>query len=262
MTEKCITVHNTWTLTNPNSSATATRIHFSRIETESGYDYVYVRDANGNQINRFDGNRSDTWSATVPGRTVKVQLTSDGSVTAWGFCVDSIESVSAGNNNNLARNRPSWATSQESSSYPASAGNDGNTGTRWSSRHSSTLGDEWWWVNTGGSTYDRVIIRWEAAYATQHFVGWSSDCSNFSGYWYSISAPGNYGYQIGSHNAQCVGVLMRTRASQMNNYSFYEFEVYNAAWPGAMGPDGQPEKLPPAEGNSSQEKIQGYTPEP
>ncbi|MGB3219733.1 MAG: phosphodiester glycosidase family protein, partial [Anaerolineae bacterium] len=31
--------NNTWTLTNPNSSATATRIHFSRIETESGYDY-------------------------------------------------------------------------------------------------------------------------------------------------------------------------------------------------------------------------------
>ena len=255
--------NNTWTLTNPNSSATATRIHFSRIETETNYDYVYVRDASGNQISRFDGNRSDTWSATVPGRTVKVQLTSDGSVTAWGFCVDRIESVSTGGATNLARGRPSWATSQESSSYSPSAGNDGNTGTRWSSRLSSTLGDEWWWTDIGGSTYDRVIIRWEAAYAAQHFVGWSDDCNSFSGNWYSLSAPGSYNYQIGSHNARCVGVLMRTRAPRMNNYSLYEFEVYNGAWPSAMAQEAQVqvEEVLPAETPASEEMIQRSTPE-
>ena len=89
--------NNTWTLTNPDGNATASRIHFSRIETEPNYDYVYVRDASNNQINRWDGNHaSGEWSATVPGRTVKVQLTSDGSVTAWGFCVDRIETVSGG----------------------------------------------------------------------------------------------------------------------------------------------------------------------
>jgi hypothetical protein len=86
--------NNTWTLTNPDSNAASTRVHFSRIETESGWDYVYVRDANNNQINRFDGTRSDVWSSAVPGRAVKVQLTSDGSITAWGFCVDRIETVS------------------------------------------------------------------------------------------------------------------------------------------------------------------------
>jgi len=26
---------------------------------------------------------------------------------------------------------------------------------------------------------------------------------------------------------------MRTRAPRMNNYSFYEFEVYNGVWPSA-----------------------------
>jgi len=91
---------NTWTLINPDTNAASTRIYFSRLETESGYDYVYVQDANNNQINRFTGNYSSgVWSDPVPGRTVKVQLTSDGSVTAWGFCVDRIETISTGGTN-------------------------------------------------------------------------------------------------------------------------------------------------------------------
>jgi len=92
--------NNTWTLINPDTNAASTRIHFSRLETENGYDYVYVQDANNNQINRFTGNYSSgVWSDPVPGHTVKVQLTSDGSVTAWGFCVDRIETVSIGGTN-------------------------------------------------------------------------------------------------------------------------------------------------------------------
>jgi hypothetical protein len=87
--------NNTWTLTNPDSNAAATRIHFSRIETESGYDFVTLRDANNNPMISYTGNQSDLWSIALPGRTVKVQLTSDGSITGWGFCVDRIETVTA-----------------------------------------------------------------------------------------------------------------------------------------------------------------------
>jgi CSLREA domain-containing protein len=91
---------NTWTLTNLDTNAASTRIHFSRLETESGYDYVYVQDANNNQINSLTGKYSSgVWSDPVPGRTVKVQLTSDGSVAAWGFCVDRIETVNTGGTN-------------------------------------------------------------------------------------------------------------------------------------------------------------------
>jgi len=103
---------NTWMLINPDTNAASTRIHFSRLETESGYDYVYVRDANNNQINRFTGNYpSGVWSDPVPGRTVKVQLTSDGSVTAWGFCVDRIETVSTGGTATPTRTRTPTVTS-------------------------------------------------------------------------------------------------------------------------------------------------------
>jgi hypothetical protein len=157
---------------------------------------------------------------------------------------------------NLALNRPAWATSQQSSTYAPGKGNDGSTSTRWSSRVSSTLGDEWWRVDMGGQTYDRVVIRWEAAYAARHYVGWSTDGTNFTGSWYSISSAGVYGYQIGSRNARYIAVLMRTRAPRMNNYSFYEFEVYNGVWPTAApiestdseAPD-SPESAPVIEAN-------------
>lgn len=131
---------------------------------------------------------------------------------------------------NLALNRTAYATSSESATYLPARANDGNTGTRWSSRISTTLGDEWWWVDLGSTqTFDRVVIRWETAYAAQHFVGWSNDCSSFTGYWYTISAPGTYSYTLGSRSARCAAVLMRTRAPNMNNYSFYEYEVYRSA---------------------------------
>jgi hypothetical protein len=80
-----------WTLTNPDTDATVSRIHFTRFEVEIGYDYVLIKDGGGNLVERLDGYHSTGfWSAEVPGRVVQVQLVSDHSVTQWGFCVDQI----------------------------------------------------------------------------------------------------------------------------------------------------------------------------
>ena len=129
----------------------------------------------------------------------------------------------------MAVGKPTWASSYEKSGYESYRGNDGSTSTRWSSMISSTLGDQWWRVDLGGRSYNQVVIRWEAAYAASHFIGWSDDGNSFTGYWYNISSPGSYRYTLGGHSNRYVAVLMRTRAPQMNNYSFYEFEVYNAS---------------------------------
>ena len=84
----------TWTVTNPDTAATYSRVHFSRLETESGWDYVIVRDGAGNESQRFDGDYpGGVWSNPVPGRVVQVQLLTDGSVTDWGFCLDVIETA-------------------------------------------------------------------------------------------------------------------------------------------------------------------------
>lgn len=132
---------------------------------------------------------------------------------------------------NFAQGKPSWATSDQSWwDYRASKGNDGNYSTRWSSRWSANAVGEWWWVEVGTSqTYDRVVIQWETAYASRHFVGYSIDGQNFYGSWYSISSAGRYGYNIGSRNAKYVGVYMTSRAPCCGNYSFWEFEVYRTS---------------------------------
>ncbi len=138
------------------------------------------------------------------------------------------ETLSTGSGN-LARSRPSSATSRESSTLSPAQGNDGNTGTRWSSNGSAANG-EWWWVDLGSAqTFDRVVVRWEAAYAASHFIGWSNDGRNFTGYSYNISAPGSYQYTIGSRTARYVGIRMYRRAPCCGNYSFYELEVYRGA---------------------------------
>jgi exopolysaccharide biosynthesis protein len=138
------------------------------------------------------------------------------------------ETLSTGSGN-LARGRPSYATSRESSALSPAQGNDGNTGTRWSSNGSGANG-EWWWVDLGSvQTFDRVVVRWEAAYAANHFIGWSNDGRNFTGYYYTIGAPGSYQYAIGTRTARYVGIWMYRRAPCCGNYSFYELEVYRGA---------------------------------
>ncbi len=132
-------------------------------------------------------------------------------------------------NTNLAQHSPTFATSQENASslYPA-LGNDGSVNTRWSSRQSVALGDQWWWTKIGSrQTITQVRIRWENAYAADHCIAWWSDGDSLSTIkCYTISRPGYYTYNIGSPSAQYVGVLMRRRARWMLNYSFWEFEVY------------------------------------
>ena len=53
--------------------------------TESSYDYVYVYDANGNQVKRLTGSINETF--TVSGSSIRARLTSDYSVTRSGVTV-------------------------------------------------------------------------------------------------------------------------------------------------------------------------------
>lgn len=128
---------------------------------------------------------------------------------------------------NLALGRPAVASSIQGSSYAAGYGNDGNNGTRWSSRIASS-GDEWWRVDLGSvRNFNTVKVRWEAAFAAQYYVGWSNDGTNFQGYWYNIGSAGTYQHNLGARSARYVAIIARTRAPRMNNFSFWETEVYN-----------------------------------
>ncbi len=81
---------------NYNSGHTYTKtgaqkvaIHFSQFETEAGYDFVYIKDKNGNIIAQYDGTKAAFW-AIVDGDSITSNLVSDYSVTAYGYHIDQV----------------------------------------------------------------------------------------------------------------------------------------------------------------------------
>ena len=65
--------------------------HFSLLDVESGYDFVYVLDGNGAVLSGYTGNfGSDAPLTCIPTSVGSVVLVTDASVTAAGFVVDSV----------------------------------------------------------------------------------------------------------------------------------------------------------------------------
>jgi hypothetical protein len=79
----------TWTY---NHTSANFRFHFSVLNTEKDYDYVYVKDANGTVLATYTGvYRRGATSPCISTATGSVQLVSDPGVTAPGFTVDRVE---------------------------------------------------------------------------------------------------------------------------------------------------------------------------
>lgn len=68
------------------------RIHFARFNTEYGYDYLTLVDAQNNVITRYDGDLgSFTTEIDVPDGSFTVQFETDGSVTRSGVAIERLE---------------------------------------------------------------------------------------------------------------------------------------------------------------------------
>ncbi|NMM22368.1 MAG: peptidase M4 [Phycicoccus sp.] len=79
----------TWTYTHTSANF---KFHFSLLDTEAGYDYVYVKDASGAVLATYDGlYRRGATSPCITTTSGSIQLVSDAGVTAQGFTVDAIE---------------------------------------------------------------------------------------------------------------------------------------------------------------------------
>jgi hypothetical protein len=78
-----------WVYTLPGSHASIDVTFDSQTDTESCCDFIHVKDGSGNDIpgSPFVGSELAGQTVNVPGTTVRIQLTTDGSVTYWGFRV-------------------------------------------------------------------------------------------------------------------------------------------------------------------------------
>jgi len=82
-----------WTISE--TGAGQIRAHFTQLDVEQGWDYVYIYDENYNLITGYTGSYRDLWTDWVTGSTIRVRLVSDSSVTAYGFTIDTKETGAA-----------------------------------------------------------------------------------------------------------------------------------------------------------------------
>lgn len=69
------------------------RLHFSKVLTESGYDFVLVKNAAGEVIEELTGELSNHTTEYVEGEKVTLTLVSDSSVNEHGFTMDAYEFI-------------------------------------------------------------------------------------------------------------------------------------------------------------------------
>ncbi|MCB0364202.1 MAG: S8 family serine peptidase [Bdellovibrionaceae bacterium] len=77
-----------WTVTVPG--ATKIAVYFLKFDTERGYDKVTFKDAAGNVVGVWSGARDETFSPSVDGDTMVITMTSDGSVSKYGFDIEAV----------------------------------------------------------------------------------------------------------------------------------------------------------------------------
>ena len=88
---------NTWSYTQEGATAGVVITFDEQTAVESNYDFLYVLDANDNQIGKYTGKELAGASVAVPTATFKIRLKSDQSGAKWGFKVTNVANVVKGN---------------------------------------------------------------------------------------------------------------------------------------------------------------------
>ncbi|HLD99422.1 MAG TPA: S8 family serine peptidase [Bdellovibrionota bacterium] len=69
------------------------RVHFEKIGTESGYDFVRLETRSGEVLEKISGEQADYMTTYIVGDSGTIRLTSDVSVNGYGFKVDRIQVI-------------------------------------------------------------------------------------------------------------------------------------------------------------------------
>src|ERR1700754_633852 len=125
----------------------------------------------------------------------------------------------------ISQGRPTTASSTENAGTPASAAVDGNTGTRWSSAFTVP---QWIQVDLGATaTVSRVVLNWEAAYATAFTVQTSVDGSAWTSVHSTTTGTGGVQDLTVTGTGRYVRVNATAKATAYG-VSLWEFQVYGA----------------------------------
>ncbi|GIF77712.1 discoidin domain-containing protein [Asanoa siamensis] len=130
----------------------------------------------------------------------------------------------------ISQGRPATASSVENAGTPAAAAVDGNTGTRWSSTFSVP---QWVQVDLGTTaTVSRVVLNWEAAYATAFTVQTSANGTTWATVHTTTNGTGGVQDLTVTGSGRYVRVNATAKATGYG-VSLWEFQVYGST--GATG---------------------------
>ncbi|GLW28528.1 discoidin domain-containing protein [Actinoplanes regularis] len=129
----------------------------------------------------------------------------------------------------VSQNKPVSASSTEWAGTPASAGVDGDNGTRWSSAFAAT---QWFQVDLGAPTsVSRIAINWENAYAKAFTLQFSTDGGTWTQAYATTTGTGGQQSITVTGTARYVRINLTQRALELYGYSFWEFQVYSGSGP-------------------------------
>lgn len=135
----------------------------------------------------------------------------------------------------ISQGRPATASSLETSSFPASAAVDGSSTTRWASQEG--IDPQWITVDLGeGATVSRVLLNWEAAYASTYTVQISADGTNWTTLKDETAGDGGTDDITGLSGTGRYLRVYGTARGTSYGYSLYELQVYGT--PGSTGGTG------------------------
>ena len=185
-------------------------------------DWVTIKPVTGNTalVTDFTG-------LAGTGRYVRIYGTARG--TAYGYSMYELEvyGAAAQTSSNLATNKTYSASTVEEAGYEAAKAFDGNaTTTRWSSAFSD---NQWLAVDLGtAQNISRVVLKWEAAYASSYRIETSTDNVNWVSQKTVAGVGGTEDISFPAVSARHIRMYGLTRATEYG-YSIWEFEVYAAA---------------------------------
>jgi hypothetical protein len=224
------TTGNTVTVANPGNQSstvgTAASLQTQATDSASGQTLTYSATGlpAGLSINSASGLISGTPTAAGTSTvTVTARDTTGASgSTSFGWTVSTGGGTGC-STTNVAQGKTATASSQENAGFPAANAVDGNTGTRWSSAFSDP---QWIQVDLGtAQSICRVVLTWEAAYATAFQIQVSNDATSWSTVYSTTTGTGGTQTLTVSGSGRYVRMYGTARATQYG-YSLWELQVF------------------------------------
>lgn len=194
----------------------------------------------GNVFTSYSSDNGTTWALIGTPRTITmpttiyagIAVTSHGNGTLSTAVLSdvTVKKIVVTPTVNLAKAKNGTASSEENATYSAGKATDGDGTTRWASAFGNTT--EWVYVDLESNyNINRVVLKWEAAFATQYKVQISTDnvfTENETVNTQTNSDGGTDDLTV-SGTGRYIRILCTQKALTPYGYSIFEIEAYGSA---------------------------------